>query len=150
MAGDRIFGLIMAVAAFAYVASASQIPVSFLSDPVGPKGFPMLVGGVGGLAALVIALRPDPSPDWPGMRTLWALLITVIAMVAYAFVLKPFGFLLPTVCVAAIVSYQISPDVKRAAASGVGISIILFLIFRYLLGLGLMPLPRSWMAIVGG
>ncbi len=42
MASDRIFGLICLAISVFYVFSAFQIQTSFLSDPVGPKAFPIL------------------------------------------------------------------------------------------------------------
>ena len=69
MASDRIFGLVMLFLALAYMASASQIQTSFLADPVGPRAFPLLVGGVAALSCLVMILRPEPDPDWPAGRS---------------------------------------------------------------------------------
>lgn len=81
MASDRIFGLVVAIVALAYIVSATQIQTSFLSDPVGPKTFPILIGSVGALAALFMVFKPDPEPDWPVARTFGALLVAVIVLV---------------------------------------------------------------------
>ena len=145
MASDRIFGLVMATVALAYIASATQIQTSFLSDPVGSKTFPILIGIVCALSAMFMVLKPDPEPDWPAFRTFGALLLAVIVLVAYAYALKPLGFLLPTAVAAGALSFQISPKVKTAILSGLGLSIGLFLLFKYALDLGLVPFPKSWM-----
>ena len=58
MSSDRIFGLVVLGVALAYIASALQIQTSFLSDPVGPKVFPLIIGGVAALASLVLVLKP--------------------------------------------------------------------------------------------
>ena len=142
MASDRIFGLVALFVALAYMASATQIQTSFLSDPVGPKAFPILVGGVAALASLVLILRPDPDPDWPALATFGALLVAVIVLVGYAYALKPLGFLLPTALAAGILSYQISPQPRAAVLTGVGLSLGLFAIFKFALGLSLFALPR--------
>jgi putative tricarboxylic transport membrane protein len=42
-----------------------------------------------------------------------------------------------------VVSYQISPNLKTAALTGIGLSAGLFAIFKYALGLGLIALPRA-------
>lgn len=57
MASDRIFGLVALMVALAYVASATQIQTSFLSDPIGPKAFPILVGAVAAICSLVLIVR---------------------------------------------------------------------------------------------
>lgn len=144
MASDRVFGLVTLFVALAYIASATQIQTSFLSDPVGPKAFPMLIGAVAAICALVMIFKPDPDPDWPGSRTWGGLAIAVIVLICYAYALKPLGFVIPTMFAAGILSYQISPRPLPAIASGIGLSIGLFILFKFALGLGLVAFPKGW------
>ena len=144
MRSDRVLGLVVILVALAYIASATQIQVSFLSDPVGPKTFPILIGAAAALAGGVMVFRPDEEPDWPALATLGALGISVAVMVVYAYSLKPFGFLLPTTITAGILSYQISQRPLFSAITGIGLSIGLFFIFRFALGLGLVPFPKAF------
>ena len=67
----------------------------------------------------------------------------VIILIGYAYALKPLGFILPTAVAAGILSYQISPNPKNAAFAGFGLSIGLFLIFKFALGLGLVAFPKG-------
>jgi putative tricarboxylic transport membrane protein len=143
MMSDRIFGLIVLFVAAAYIVGATQIQTSFLSDPVGSKTFPMMIGAIAGLCGLVMMIRPDPDPEWPSGRTFFALLVAIIVLVAYAFALKPFGFIFPTAVAAGILSYQLSPRAVPAALSGVGLSVGLFIVFKFALGLGLIPFPKG-------
>lgn len=140
---DRIFGLVVVLVALAYIASATQIKTSFLSDPVGAKAFPMLVGSVAALCGFIMIWRPDEEPEWPELRTLGALAVSVVVLLAYAFLLKPLGFLVPTAIVAGVLSYQINPRAIPAAIAGVGLSVGLFTVFKFILGLGLVGLPRA-------
>ncbi|MGR3662855.1 MAG: tripartite tricarboxylate transporter TctB family protein [Paracoccaceae bacterium] len=140
---DRIFGLVVVLVALAYIASATQIQSSFLTDPIGPKAFPILVGAIAALCGTIMILRPDAEPDWPELRTLIALLVSVVVLVVYAYMLKPLGFLIPTAIVAGILSYQINPRAGPAAIAGVGLSVGLFTVFKFILGLGLVGLPRA-------
>lgn len=142
MSSDRVFGLIAALVALAYIASATQIKSGFMTDPVGPKGFPLLVGVVAAVCAMFMVFKPDDNPKWPGLRTLGALLFSVIVLVCYAYALKPMGFLVPTALAAGILSYQISPGIKSAVGAGLGLSVTLFVIFKYALGLGLYAFPK--------
>lgn len=140
---DRIFGLFVLVVALAYIASATQIETSFLSDPVGPKTFPIGIGIVASLAAIVMILRPDEDPQWPTLRVFVLLAVAAIVLIAYALMLKPLGFLLPTAIATGILSYQLSPRPLPAILSGIGLSIGLFIIFKYALGLGLVAVPKG-------
>lgn len=142
---DRIFGLIVALVALAYIAGATGIETGFMMDPVGPKTFPMLIGGVAALCGLLVVLKPDDDPAWPGWRVFVALAIATGVMVLYAYALKPFGFLLPTAVTAAVLSYQIRPRWLPAVFTGIGLAVGLFAIFRYALGLGLVPFPARWL-----
>jgi putative tricarboxylic transport membrane protein len=143
MASDRIFGLVLVAAALAYIASALQIQTSFLSDPVGSKTFPILTGSIVAICGLVMIVRPDPDPDWPDARTFLHLGFAAVVLVAYAYALRPYGFLAPTALAAALLAYQITPRAGLSALTGVALSVGLFVIFRYGLGLGLQPFPKG-------
>lgn len=143
MASDRVFGLIVLMVAAAYIAAATQIQTSFLSDPVGSKAFPIIIGVVAAICGFVLMVKPDPEPDWPTSRTLIAILVAVVVLIAYAYALKPMGFLVPTAITAAILSYQISPRAVPAAIAGVSLSIGLFSLFKFALGLGLVAFPKG-------
>lgn len=143
MASDRVFGLVVLMVALAYIASATQIQTSFLSDPVGSKAFPIIIGSVAALCGLILIIRPDPDPSWPAKRTLMALMIAVVVLIAYAYLLKPLGFIIPTALTAAILSYQISPKIRPAAFAGVSLSVGLFVLFKFALGLGLVAFPKG-------
>ncbi len=142
MASDRIFGAVVTLIALAYIASATQIQTSFMADPVGPKTFPILVGAVAAICGIIMCLKPDEDPEWPELATLGSLLIAVVVLIGYAYALKPLGFILPTAVTPAILSYQINPRPAHAAIAGVGLSLGLFVIFKFALGLSLFGLPK--------
>ncbi len=141
---DRLFALIVILVALGYVLSASNIPTSFLSDPVGPRLFPYLIGGVAILSALAVMVRPDDEPHWPGAGTFVRLLFAVLLLVGYAYALKPMGFIIPTFVASALLSYQINPRAVAAGLTGAGLSLGLFAVFKFALGLGLFAFPRTW------
>ncbi len=129
--------------ALAYIAGAFQIRTSFLTDPVGSRTFPIVIGALAALCGLVIFLRPDPDPDWPRGRRWGQIGVALAVLVAYAYVLAPGGFVLTTALAAGVLSYLIDQHPGRAALAGVGLSVGLFAIFRYALGLGLTALPPA-------
>lgn len=144
MKSDRLFGVVVILGALAYAAGALQIQTSFMSDPVGSKTFPLILAAVAGICGLVMIVKPDADPEWPGIATLGSLALSVIVMVGYAYTIKPLGFMIPTAICAAILSFQISPRAVPAALTGMGLSIGLFLVFKFALGLGLQPFPKGW------
>ncbi|WP_299680017.1 tripartite tricarboxylate transporter TctB family protein [uncultured Roseobacter sp.] len=136
MASDRIFGLVCLITAVAYIAAATQIQTNLFSGEFLPKLFPLMIGGVAALCSLTIMFRPDPDPDWPVGRTWAAMGVAVLVLCVYAVMITPLGFILPTAFAAGILSYQISPNVKPAIFAGIGLSLGLFVLFKFALGLG--------------
>ena len=136
MASDRIFGLITLITAVAYIAAATQIQTNFFSGEFLPKLFPLLIGGVAAISSLVLVFKPDPDPDWPASRTWGNLLVAVIVLAIYSVLISPLGFILPTAIAAMILSYQISPNAKNAVLAGIGLSLGLFALFKFVLMLG--------------
>lgn len=140
---DRIFGALSALVALAYIASATQIQSGFMPDPVGSKLFPMLVGSVAFVCAVLIFLKPDEAPSWPGVGVFVAIGFAVLTLVAYAYALKPLGFIIPTAIASAVVSFLIRRNFLTAVLTGAGLSVGLFVLFKYALGLGLVALPKN-------
>ena len=145
MSSDRIFGAVMIVVALGYILSASTIQVPLFPDPMGPKAFPYLIAAGVIVCALVMILRPDPEADWPASGVLMTIGAAALVMIGYAYALKPLGFLIPTAIAAGILSYQLSPRPVAATLTGIGLSVGLFVLFRYALGLGLQPVPKGWL-----
>lgn len=145
MKTDRIFGVVVILVALAFIVSAYNLPAGNIFDKLGPKAFPIIVGIGMILSAAMLIFKPDPEPDWPAIPTLLALVLATVVLVGYAYALKPLGFLVPTAIAAAVLSYQISPKPGPAVLTGLGLSVGLFVIFKYALGLSLFALPRSLM-----
>lgn len=142
---DRLFGLIVLIGSVAYFMAAANIPTGFLVDPVGPKLFPRLVSAIAALCALLIIINPDDEPQWPRGGIWLRLAIALAILIAYAYTLKPLGFLIPTAVAAGVLSYQIQSRLIPAILTGVGLSAGLFVIFKFALGLSLFPVPRGWL-----
>ena len=136
MASDRIFGLVTLITAVAYIAAATQVQTNFFSGEFLPKLFPLMIGTVAAICSLILVFKPDPDPDWPASKTFLSMGIAVVVLAVYAVLLKPLGFLLPTMFAAGILSYQISGRAGPSVASGIGLSFGLFVLFKYALGLG--------------
>lgn len=144
MKADRIFGLVLMAVALGYLYSATSIQTSFLSDPVGPRVFPYLIGGFVVIGSAFLIIKPDANADWPGIGTLVQLAIALAVLLGYASAVRPLGFVIPTAIAAGVLSYQINPKPVTAVLTGVGLSVGLFVLFNMVLGLSLVGFPRSW------
>ncbi|MDP3960245.1 MAG: tripartite tricarboxylate transporter TctB family protein [Pseudorhodobacter sp.] len=140
---DRIFGLVVVLGALAFFAGALQIQISFLSDPLGPRVFPILIAGAALLCGVVMLLKPDAEPEWPGLRNWIGMGVALVVLIAYAYALAPLGFVLPTAIAATALSYQISPRLWASVITGISLAVGLYLVFKYGLGLGLVALPKA-------
>ena len=142
---DRLFGFTTAVLALAFFASAYQLESPFFADPVGPKTFPYIIAAIAFFSGSVMIIMPDPNPKWPNFVILIKLSFALTILVGYALTLRPAGFIIPTAIAAGILSYQITPNSSAATITGILLSISLFIIFKYFLGLGLFPFPRGFL-----
>ncbi len=141
---DRILGGACVLLAAFYIWAATQIQLSFLSDPVGPRTFPIIIGVMVGLAGLVILLRPDPEPDWPARSQLVEIGAAVVVLVGYAQLLPELGFLISTAIAAAYLSWRLGAAPIAAVVAGLAISIGIYVIFHLILGLSLARGPLGF------
>lgn len=139
---DRIFGLVIILVALAMIAGATQFQMPFFDDPVGPRTFPIAIAGLMILCGGFMVLKPDPEPDWPHGGALLRIAGATVVMLAYAYTLKPLGFLIPTAIASAAIAWLTRPNLVPAVLAGLGLSVGLFLIFEYGLGLNLVPWPH--------
>ena len=134
---DRIFGSILTILALTFFVSATQLESPFFADPLGPKNFPFIVSGAALICSITMIIKPDKDPLWPNVKTLIKLFTALFVLILYAFSLKKFGFLLPTA-----LSYLIQPSIFKSSATGLILSLSLFTIFKFGLGLSLFPFPK--------
>ena len=139
---DRILGILIALVALAFFASATQLETPFFSDPVGPKLFPYIISIIAFVASFNMIISPEQKPSWPTLKTFMGLGIDVVVLVIYAYSLRPLGFLVPTTACACVLSYQIKPNILHSLITGIGLSVGLFVVFKFFLGLGLFAFPR--------
>lgn len=144
---DRLFAGLMLVVAVAYAAAATKIQTSFLGDPVGPKLFPIGIATAAAIACLFIIFKPTAETTWPDLPTFARILVALAILIAYTYLLKPLGFVIPTALVAGGLSFLIAGHVVRSALTGVGLAIGLYVVFRFLLGLSLLGFPKSWFGV---
>lgn len=142
---DRLTGLVLLALAVAYGVTASGFE-AMIGDPLGPAVFPIVLAVPLGLLSLVLVARPDPEPDWPGGRALLKQAFTLLAFVAYAFLLEPLGFVVATVLAVTVMALLLGARLRPAATAGLATALVLFVLFDQLLGL---PLPSGVLGFAG-
>jgi len=141
---DRIFGIVgLALAAF-YIWSATLIELSFISDPVGPRTFPIIVGSVLGLSSLVVLLRPDAEPLWPRFSRLAEIAGAVVVMIVYALLLPEAGFVISTAAAAAFLTWRLGTAPLWSLVVGGLTSLGIYAVFHLILGLSLARGPLGF------
>ena len=134
---DRILGGVGLLLAMFFIWQATLIQESFISDPVGPKIFPIIIGGLVALSSLTILFRPDDEPEWPEFNRLFEVGLTVAVMIAYAYALPIAGFVLSTAVAAAYLSWRLGTPPVKAAIAGIVIAVGIYVVFHLILGLSL-------------
>lgn len=139
MTADRALGFALVLVGALAAWSAQSLEVAFAADPLGPRGFPTVVAGVLAACGALLVLRPSTA-GFERPERLGAPPLLVAAMVAYALLLEPSGFLAATAGFAACVALLFGARAPAAVAVGAVTSLALWLLFDKLLDL---PLPRG-------
>ncbi|MGQ7845971.1 tripartite tricarboxylate transporter TctB family protein [Granulosicoccus sp. 3-233] len=134
---DRIFGGIGLLFALLFIWAAFHIELSFISDPVGPRTFPIILAVVMAVASLVIIIKPDVRPQWPRASRLLEIAIAAGVMVAYALALPEVGFLIATAVASAFLTWRLGTQPLWSLVSGTLTSIGIYTVFHLILGLSL-------------
>jgi len=141
---DRVLGGTCLVLALLYILFATQIRVGFISDPMGPKVFPIVIGVALALGSLYVLFRPDPEPLWPAFGRVGEIALAVLVMVLYTYALPHVGFTISTTFAAGILSWRLGASPLAASIAGVVIAVSIFVIFRTILGLSLALGPMGF------
>ncbi|MDP2733863.1 MAG: tripartite tricarboxylate transporter TctB family protein [Hoeflea sp.] len=134
---DRILGGLGLLLAIFFIWQATLIKESFISDPVGPKIFPIIIGVLFAVSSLAILFRPDEEPEWPEFSRLFEVGLTIAVMIAYAYALPTAGFVVSTAAAAAYLSWRLGTPPVKAVIAGVVIAIGIYVVFHLILGLSL-------------
>lgn len=134
---DRIFGGVGLLFALLFIWAAFHIELSFISDPVGPRTFPIIIAIVMAVSSLVIFIKPDVEPKWPQAARLLEIVIAAAVMVLYALALPVAGFLIATAVAAAFLTWRLGTAPLWAVVSGLLTSVGIYTVFHLILGLSL-------------
>jgi putative tricarboxylic transport membrane protein len=141
---DRLFGAVCLVIGAAFIWGAASIETGFIVDPLGPSTFPIIIGGLLMVSAVIMIARPDPEPDWPSAAGIGEIGLAIAVLVAYALLLKPIGFVPATTLAAAALGWRLGARPLWAIAGGAGIAFGIYVVFHLVLGLSLARGPLGF------
>ena len=134
---ERIFGVISFIVACGYIYVASLTQLSFISDPVGPKTFPYIIGSIFAISSLFLIFKPEFNPQWPSLYKFLEIIFVTIILIVYAYSLPVVGFVISTLITTFILSWRLGAKVTEAIIFGAVISFGIYFLFRTILGLSL-------------
>ncbi|MDQ3385158.1 MAG: tripartite tricarboxylate transporter TctB family protein [Actinomycetota bacterium] len=157
---DLTLGALLLVFGIGVILAAAQLKAGSTTDPLGPRGFPGLLGlgflgaGVGLLVKTTLAGRrpaddvvsvmdlagaDEEEDDGPANR--FRLVVAALAVIAYVLLLPYGGFLLTTSAfLAALIRLQGGVGLRPFIAMVLGFPTAVFLLFAVILGV---PLPSG-------
>ncbi|ALM54173.1 tripartite tricarboxylate transporter TctB family protein [Halomonas huangheensis] len=138
--GDRIAGTVLLVLAVAAWWHSHAFVTGFM-QPVGPGVFPRLVSVPLAVLSGYLLLRPGFNERWPDKAGLARQLAVLVLLVAYAALLEPFGFIPVSLVGTVLLVRLFGADWRQALMAGIGLSIGLYLLFEYALGIPLPDMP---------
>ncbi|WP_347310442.1 tripartite tricarboxylate transporter TctB family protein [Defluviimonas sp. SAOS-178_SWC] len=138
---DRIFGVVGLALSIFYFWATSIIADSFMSDVIGPRTFPYMVGAVLAISSLIFILRPDADPIWPAFRDLAEVLFAGAVLFLYCWALPELGFLIATVFATAYLTWRLGTTPLMSLVTGAATSGGIYIVFHLILGLSLAKGP---------
>ena len=144
---DRIFGGLLLLAALGYTYIAfTVIKAPFQYDPIGPEGWPRLLGIAAILCTGFIVLRPDIDSLNLTRNTIGRLVILVALLFIYAGTFQPLGFVLSTWAFCTVLAWILGAAPLRSVMFGAAAGILGYLVCTVLLDLNLPAgILKTWL-----
>jgi putative tricarboxylic transport membrane protein len=134
---DRIAGFIVILTGLVVAVEARGFTVGFVTDPLGPKAFPLLAAGLLLVGGVALVARPLSESSWPARQAWIRLAVGAASLVAYATLLSTLGFFVSTTSAVAVFSLLLGGRPLPSLASAASISAVLYVLFQYVLRIAL-------------
>jgi putative tricarboxylic transport membrane protein len=134
---NPLCGSILLVLVILYLAEATRFTTGFIADPIGPKGFPYVLGAAAVMLCLRLILRPEDDVRWPQRSFWWKYAFLAALLFGYSWMLVPLGFIPSTFLMITVLAVALGATPIKAAPFGLAFSILVHVLFRLLA----LPLP---------
>jgi len=148
MHADRIWGVVILVLGGAYLLEGIRIPPPAIGDPLGPRVFPTVLGGVMLVCAVGLLFRPRrreaPVIEW---KFFAPVVLLAGLLVAYAFSLAWLGYPLATLLFMVLAARMMGErSLVGSLPIALGFAVGVYLLFTKFL---LIPLPAGALTLLG-
>ncbi len=135
---DRIFAGVLLAVTLAYAAIAfTAISAPFQYDPLGPESWPRILSLVALACIAMILWKPDTETLGLTRQAWFRLAATVLALIAYAELYEPLGFVISTVLYGTVMALMLGAVRLRAVGFGLAAGVLGYLVCASLMGLNL-------------
>lgn len=145
---DRVIALIVFLIAAGYLYMASQFPRLEIGDPLGPKIFPVILGTILIITAILLVFesfrkpegdaRKSDEPEEKGNKHLLVILAVALVTLVYVLVLEKVGYILDTFLLLMVtMAYFNRNKYVQNGIIAIAFSLIFYLMFAKLLGVTL-------------
>ncbi len=136
---DRIFGVFLLLLGSALLYGGLSLEVPFSYDPLGPTTFPVIIGGMLVLLSLIVIAKPQ-TIAFPSTQVNLKTTAIIVLLVIYQASFSILGFLVATTLLVFFLSKIFKGTTLQAIGSGIGVSLVVYGLFGYLLEV---PLPAG-------
>ena len=146
---DRIWGIAVLVLGGIYLVQGIRIPPPAIGDPLGPRVFPSILGGLMCASGIFMIFRPGPVEEQPVLdrRSFLPILTLFAFLLLYAALLPSLGYLVATfLFVMAVALIMGERSLPRGLAVAALFSCGIFFLFTRILTI---PLPLGLLKTLG-
>lgn len=133
MMSDRLLGLFALMIAGGMAALASGYTAPFEYEPVGPRAFPLLLALCMAACGAWMFARPGREEAFARGTPLRNIALCGTAIVIYALLFQLLGFIVATALMSLPVGRIFGGSWRQSAATGIGMGVVLFVLFDKLL-----------------
>lgn len=134
---DRLFGVFLFLVGVYVLYGGLSLEVPFAYDPLGPSAFPIGLGAILAVLSLFVIVKPTKA-HFPEFNTAIKTFVIVVLLLVYQMSFDFLGFIASTAILVFCISKIFKGTTQQALGSGVGVSLVVYGIFHYLLEV---PLP---------
>lgn len=144
---DRITAALLILMALLIALESRTFTVGFVTDPLGPKAFPLVSAFLVFVAGVALLFRPAADSTRPRVRQPLRLAAAAISLLAYALLLGVLGFFTTTLLLVMIFALQFGGRPVPSLISAAGIAAALYVLFFHVLEIAL---PLGSLFVRGG